>query len=343
MDGGPGLGWQRLHQFLETHERFLLTSHIFPEGDSIGSEVGLALHLREMGKAVSVVNPTPARDCYQFLLDLFPIHHLGDNGSGQIPKGTDAIVALDVGQWDYMGALAGPLRGSGLPVVVIDHHYPNEAFGNETFIDPDAASTGELVHEFLRWSGAQITPPMAHALYASVLFDTGGFRLAQTKNRTVLLAAELLRRGADHVQASQAIFQSESYERLALYRLSLERLQHERDGRLVWISLPHHVFLETCTTLHDGDGILDNLLTVQPVEIAVLLREIPGSGVRATFRSKGRHDVGAVAASLGGGGRPTASGVHLSMSLPEAEGVVLSMVRDLHAQVTPELVPPRLG
>jgi phosphoesterase RecJ-like protein len=337
MDGGPGRGWQQLHEIFDRHQRFLLTSHVFPEGDSLGSEVGLAHHLRNLGKSVVVMNPTPARDCYRFLFDLFPIHHLGENGTPPVPPGTEAIIVLDVGQWDYVGAFAGPIRSSGLPVVVIDHHHGQPDFGTAAFIDPDASSTGELIYQYLRWSEARITPPMAQSLYASILFDTWGLRLPQTTNQTVLLASELLRHGADHRQVTRAIFESESYERLDLYRRALERLRHELEGRLVWISIPDRVFRETGTSLHDGDGILDNLLAVQPVQLAALLREVPGHGVRVTFRSKGRHDVGMIAAGLGGGGRPTASGAFLLMSLPEAENLVLPMLRDLEAETVPAL------
>lgn len=330
MDAGPGRGWQSLHDIIERHGRFLLTSHIFPEGDSLGSEVALALHLRDRGKKVHVLNPTPPRDCYRFLLDAYPIHHLGENGEDPIPEGTEVVVALDVGQWDYMGGLGETLRTCGLPIVAIDHHHPSPDFTGLELIDPSATSTGELLYQFFRWSGVRITPDVAHALYTSVMFDTWGLRLPQTKNSTVLIAADLLRHGANHATIIRSIFQSESYERVDLYRRALADLRREREGRIAWISIPHAIFDDTGTTLHDADGILDNLLSIHEIDVCVLFREVQNAGVRVTFRSKGNHDVGAIAARLGGGGRPTAAGLFLSGCLDEAEGVILPIVRNLY-------------
>lgn len=335
MDVGPGRGWQSFHEIIEQYDRFLLTSHVFPEGDSLGSEVALALHLRDRGKRATILNPTPARSCYQSLIDLYPAHHLGENGLAPIPEDTEVIIALDVSQWDYLGALSGVLQDSGLPLVAIDHHHPGGDFGDLVLVDPTAASTGEMLYQFLRWAGAWISPPIAHAIYTSLMFDTGGLRAPHTTNRSVLVAADLLRHGVDHSAVARAIFQSESYPRTALYRKALEALRYEREGKIAWVSIPHTAFVETQTTLHDGDGILDNLLSISEIEICVLLREVAGSGVRVTFRSKGKHNVADVATRLGGGGRPTASGVFIPVSLTEAEGLILPIVRDLHASVDP--------
>ncbi|MBD3301713.1 MAG: hypothetical protein GF346_04640 [Candidatus Eisenbacteria bacterium] len=333
MDAGPGRGWQCFHEVIERHTRFLLTSHIFPEGDSLGSEVALALHLRQRGKTVHVVNPTPPRPCFQFLLDLFPIHHLTGNGIRPIPDEVEVVVALDVGRWDYIGSLAPVLRESELPRVVIDHHHPSEDFGHVALVDPQASSTSEMIYEFLRWSGARIDPQIAQALYAGVMFDTGGLRLPQARNSTVVMVADLIRRGADHRTVTQAIFESESYARMELLRRALGYLKRERNGRIAWISIPDCVFAETGTTLQDGDGILDHLLSIREIDVCALFRESSSDGVRVTFRSKGRHDVGMIAAHLGGGGRPNAAGVFLPCTLEEAEQRILPVLCDLYEAV----------
>ncbi|MDM7915522.1 MAG: bifunctional oligoribonuclease/PAP phosphatase NrnA [Candidatus Eisenbacteria bacterium] len=308
----------------------MLTSHVFPEGDSIGSEVALALHLRERGKTVQILNPTPARPCYRFLMDLFPARYLGQNGAPPIPPGTEILIALDVSQWSYIGPLAEILRSSGLPVVSVDHHHPIGDFGDLELIDPSACSTGEMLYHYFRWAGVRIDPDIAQALYASLMFDTGGLRLPQTTNRAVLVAADLLRHGADHASVARWIFQSESFERFDLYRRALANLRHERDGKVAWLSVPHTTFVETRTVLQDGDGILDNLLAIQNIDLCILFREVLGSGVRVTFRSKGKHDVGALATRIGGGGRPTAAGAFLPGTISEAEELVLPMVRRLY-------------
>jgi phosphoesterase RecJ-like protein len=336
MDDGPGRGWQSLHEVLSSHTSFLLTSHIFPEGDSIGSEVALGLHLQSMGKEVRILNPTPARECYSFLAEMIPVGVLtGADAApldGEAYSDVDVAIALDVGSWDYLGPLGELLIDRRLPLVVIDHHHPNPDFGDLAIVDTMATSTGEMVYEYLRWSGSRVTPDMAQALYTSIVSDTGGFRLPRSENRTVIMAADLLRMGADHATTSRAVFQSESYERFDLLRVALANMHVEEEGKLAWISLPQEAFAQTRTTLQDGDGILDHLLAIADLQTCVLFREVAGFGTRVTFRSKGVHDVGRIAHRLGGGGRPTAAGVFLPVSLTEAMDVVLTGLRELHAR-----------
>jgi bifunctional oligoribonuclease and PAP phosphatase NrnA len=336
MDVGPGRGWQSVHDIIEQHNTFLLTSHVFPEGDSIGSEIALALHLRDRRKKVYVLNPTKPRDCYRSLFDLYPVRHLGGKET-QIPRDVDVVIALDVSQWDYVGPMAEHLRSRALPIVAIDHHHADDSFGDLLLIDPSAGSTGEMIYQYLRWAGARITPQIAEAIYTSLMFDTGGLRLPHTTNRSVAIAADLLRLGADHASVSRTIFQGESFQRMALYRLALEALRHEQGGRIAYASLPFEAFEATGTVLQDGDGILDNLLAIREIEVCALFREAPEVGVRVTFRSKGRHDVGEIATRLGGGGRPTAAGVFLPLSLSEAEGLVMPMIRELYEADDPLL------
>lgn len=335
VDVGPGRGWQSLHDIVEQYSSFLLTSHIFPEGDSIGSEVALALHLRDRGKSARILNPTHARECYRNLLDFYPVHSLGENGHAPIPEGIEIIVALDVSQWDYLGPLAEPIRRSGLPTVAIDHHHADRAFADLLLDDPSAASTGEMLYEYLRWAGARITPQIAEAIYTSLMFDTGGLRLPHTTNHSVLVAGDLLRLGADHATVARTIFNGESFSRMALYCRALESLRQEQGGRIAYASLHSEVFDETGTVLQDGDGILDNFLSIRDIEVCVLFREAQDAGVRVTFRSKGRHDVGKIATQLGGGGRPTASGVFLPITMEQAEELVLPMVRQFYHAAVP--------
>ena len=335
MDVGPGKGWQTVHDIIESNSSFLLTSHVFPEGDSIGSEIALALYLRDRGKEVHILNPTKPRDCYRSLLDLFPVHHLGENGHPPIPSDVDIIFALDVSHWDYLGPLGEEVRAANLPMVAIDHHHPDNDFADLLLIDPTAGSTGEMIYQYLRWAGARISPQIAEAIYTSLMFDTGGLRLPHTTNRSVMVAADLLRLGADHATVARTIFQGESFQRMALYRRALEVLRKERGGSIAYASLSNEVFAETDTVLQDGDGILDNLLSIREIEICALFREAREIGVRVTFRSKGRFDVGEIATQLGGGGRPTAAGVFLPVTMAEAEEIVLPMMRGLF-----EVAPP---
>jgi len=324
---GLAAQWTRLQEIVDAAESFLLTSHIYPEADSIGSEVALALHLRHLGKEVLVVNDGPTVERYEFLTRLFPSGTYEDLAAHPDPDRFDVAVCLDVSSWDYTGRIGEWIQRAGTSVVAVDHHHAgDEKFGVLDIIMKEASSAGEVLYHYFRATDALITPAMAEALYASILFDTWGFRLSNTKNDTIRIAAELLELGANHRHVCTHLFEAETWARMHLLRLALGTLQRECDGRLAWLSISEDLFRLANAEFVDADGILDFLLALQGVEVCVMFRELPGSGIKATFRSKGRQDVGTLAEGLGGGGRTTASGVLLPTQMHEAIADVLPQV-----------------
>jgi bifunctional oligoribonuclease and PAP phosphatase NrnA len=339
-------GWQALRRVIAGADRFLLTSHVFPEGDAIGSEVALAQHLRLLGKEVVICNDGPPTERYRFLTRHCPVHLTED--AWPEPGWIDAAICVDVSSWDYLGAAAGRIRAARPVVVSIDHHRAPAPFGDLDLIVEDAAATGEILYRYLTATEAQITPGMAEALYAAILFDTWGFRQPNTDNETLRLATEILARGVDHRAVCTHLFEADSFPKLDLLRLALGTLRSECGGRLAWLVIPEDLFLATGAEFADGDGILDNLLSLREVEICVMFRQQGNRGVKATFRSKGSHDVGSLARELGGGGRATASGVLLSMSISDAVDRVLPRVHALVGGARwrladPELILPRVS
>ncbi len=316
--------WDRLCEIIDASESFLLTSHLFPEADSIGSEIALAHHLRRIGKKrVHIVNHGDSLERYPFLTRHYPIGGLETLGPTPNPDLYDVAFCLDVSSWDYTGAIGEWIQKSGTDVVAVDHHRSHERFGVLDVIMEEAAAAGEVLFHYFKATGAEITEVMAEALYASILFDTQGFRLSNTSNQTLRVANELLDHGADHRYISAQLFERESWARVQLLRLALGTLQRECDGRLAWLSISDDLFRLANAQFVDGDGILDFLLGLHGVEVCAMFRQLGNEGIKATFRSKGRQDVGALAEDLGGGGRATASGVLLKMQMHEAIGHVL--------------------
>jgi len=320
--------WQALRRVIDEADRFLLTTHVFPEGDAIGSEVALALHLRSLGKQVVVLNDAPTLDRYRFLTRHHPILAWSDDARWPEPGWPQVAICLDVSAWDYLGAAGRWIRAARPRIVSIDHHHTPVSFGDLDLILQDAAATGEVLYRYFRGTHAAITPEMAEALYASILFDTWAFRLPNAGNETLKIAAEILAYGVDHREVCRALFETDTYPKLDLLRLALGTLRSECDGRLAWLVIPEDLFLATGAEFCDGDGILDYLLSLRDVEVCVMFRQQGSRGVKATFRSKGRHDVGRLAELLGGGGRTTAAGVLLSASISDAVDQVLP---SLHA------------
>lgn len=320
--------WEGLRALLGRARRILLTSHVYPEADSIGSEVALALHLQQLGKKVVVANETAALERYEFLTRLYPVMGLEALGPPR-PAPFDLVVFLDVSSWDYTGRMGDWVRASGIEVCSVDHHHPNGPFGVLDISHEEAASAGEVLYHYFRWSDAPITPAMAEALYASLLFDTCGFRHGNTRNDTIRVANELLELGANHPEVCRNLFEVESWPRMHLLRLALGTLQKQCGGRLAWITVSADLFRLAGAEFVDGDGILDQLLPLKGVEVCVMFRQLEHRGIKVTFRSKGAQDVGILAESLGGGGRRTASGALLPVSMHAAIEEVLPKVRAL--------------
>ncbi len=315
--------------------RILLASHIFPEPDAVGSEAALARHLGWQGREVWVQNPSPIPEFSRYLTALAGLparrwHH----GSARIPE-HDLIILLDVSDWDYMGALGGELKHSPAPKILFDHHQSRAPEGALALIDPEASATGEVLYRYFLATGARIDSPMAQALYASILFDTGSFRFRNARDETLLIASELIRLGASHRETVARLFENESFSRVELLTAALAHVASELNGRVAWTFLTEEMFERTGTTAADADGIIDHLMAVRGVELAVLFRDLAPAGVKVTLRSKGRHNVGLLAARLGGGGRPTASGATLPGSLKDASERVIAEVRALVAATEP--------
>lgn len=317
---------EQARALIESAPRILLCSHVFPEADSVGSESAFARYLGHLGRSVHVCNPTPVLDIYRFLVDLSGVPpERWRHGDGRVPE-HDLVIILDVNDWDYMGDLGRVLSRSPAPKLLFDHHQHSGQIADAALIDTDASATGEVLYRYFLATGAEIDPAMAAALYASILFDTGGFRFRNTRDDTLLIASELIRRGASHTETAARLFENESFARVELLTAALSRVRSDQGGRIAWTYITDDMFTHTGTSAVDADGIVDQLMTIRGVELGILFRELQQERVKVTFRSKGAPDVSAYAETLGGGGRKTAAGVTLGGSLKEAMATVLSLV-----------------
>lgn len=324
--------WDALRDIIDRTDRFLLTTHAFPEGDAIGSEIALSLYLKSLGKQVLVLNDGPPLERYEFLTRHYPVLSWQDPGAWPEPGWVQTAICLDVSTWEYLGPVGRWIRGSRPYVVSIDHHHLKVPFGDLDVVVGEASATGEILYRFFKAVGAEITPPLAEALYASILFDTWGFRLPNSTNDSLRLAAELLDYGVDHRAVCRNLFETDTLPKLDLMRLALGSLRSDCGGKLVWLAIPHDLFRATGTRFVDADGLLDMLLGIRDVEVCAMFRQQENRGIKATFRSKGKHDVSGLAEGLGGGGRTTASGVLLPMAMADAMDCVLPLLYEMLAR-----------
>ncbi len=303
-----------------------LTTHVNADGDGAGSEVAVARWLEDRGVEATIVNPTPFPDGFAFLLDGLEARTPGEDAGRRALAEADLLLVLDTSERSRLGAVADHLEGKR--VAVIDHH-PDapDAVGDVVARDPDACSTGELVHDLLRGADAELTPPVARALYVAVVTDTGSFRFGNTDARAHELAADLLRAGVDVEGMFRHIFARYTPEGLDLLRRALDTLAVDEGRRLAWITVTREDLEASGATAEDREGLVEYARRLRGAEVAVLFREIPGGRTKVSLRSNGAVDVAAAAREFGGGGHRQAAGILLERPLEEARREVLARLR----------------
>jgi phosphoesterase RecJ-like protein len=309
-------------------QRVCLTTHVNPDGDGLGSEVGLAHLLRARDLTVSITNPTPTPARFQFLFDELPGVDRTSEAVKEIRR-ADVIVVLDISELGRLGMLAEPVRDRGVPVACIDHHVsPGLLPPGPRYVDPTASATGELVFEIAKANGWVIEQPAARGLYVALLTDTGGFRFSNTHPRTLRIAAELLETGLDPEGIYLDVYARAPEGRPRLLGEALQTLVVESDVGLAWVTIPPGAVERLGLTSDDLDGVVEYPRSIQGVRMALLFREVSAGRVKVSLRSVGRVDVAAFAKQFGGGGHTKAAGLAVVGSLAEVQGTVLAAARD---------------
>jgi phosphoesterase RecJ-like protein len=304
------------------YDSFVISTHVSPEGDAVGSELGLALSLMKMGKKVSVINADPVPDFLKFL-----------PGSGLIKRGErvdephDALIVVDC-EPDRTG-LKDLEKAPVKKTINIDHHVTNPKTADIYWVNPDAAAAGEMVYDLLLELGAPIDSEVATNLYTCIFTDTGSFRYTNTDHDALVKSARLLDYGVNTWEIAENIYESKSFGRMKLLGLVLAGIEKSEDGRVAWVTVREEYYSMTGTSAEDTDSFINYPRAAKGVEVAVLFREVGPDKVKVSFRSKGRVDVSRCAQSFGGGGHPNASGAVIEKGLDETKATVLPKVVEL--------------
>ncbi len=328
------------HEFVASHKSFLLTTHINPDGDGLGSEVAMAHWLRSLGRTVRVLNDSVIPTAFLFLARTQVFEVFEAELGQQRLAGSDALIVLDTSNRQRIGRLSPLLDQHLLPIAVVDHHVSHAGFGRVNVIEPDASSTGEIVFELIRESGAQITPDIAEALYVALMTDTGSFRYSNTDSHAHRMAAELLGHGVDPQKVHSQVNSHASAGRLRFFGEVLSRLELLDQGRLVVLEASPDQFQRHGLTGADTEGLVDMPRTIAGVDVVALFSEVEAGKVKVSLRSTGRVAIDQVCSRLGGGGHAHAAGVLLRGTRAEARARVLPELEKVLAGVEP-LSPER--
>jgi len=306
----------------------VLTSHVNPDGDGIGSEVALVHLLRGEGKDLKIANPSPTPARFDFLFRDLP----GIDRSGEAVKTirrADLIVVLDISDQGRLGHLGQAVQARGVPVVCLDHHAsPGTLPEGPRYLDPRAAATGELVYEVAVANGWPLTVPAARALYVALLTDTGGFRFSNTHPRTLRIAADLLETGIDPESIYLDVYANAPEGRHRLLAETLQTLVVEPDLGLAWVTVPPGAIERHGVSADDLEGIVEFPRSIAGVRMAILFRQLSQGRIKVSLRSVGDVDVARFAHNLGGGGHAKAAGVAVLGSLSEIQQQILQAARD---------------
>ncbi len=321
--------WDDLIELLNAHERLLLTTHINPDGDAIGSLVGLGLYLEELGKTALLVIEHPVPPMYRFLDPEGSVRQYEPGRDDPEIAACDMAIVLDVGALDRVGGLEKPLRRHEVPIACIDHHATNNGFADVNIVRPEAASTASLILDLIRSMGHTPSPRVAEALYVGLATDTGWFRFPNASPQAFRDAAVLVEAGADVPGVYEAVYENHSAASLRLLGLALASLQTDCDGQLAWITLTQAMFEETGADESETEGIIDHARRLGGAEILILFRELADGGTRVSLRAKHDLDVAALAARFGGGGHRKAAGIALDSPPATTIPTLLAAARDL--------------
>jgi len=315
----PLMARRTIAQMLDHAGSVLLGTHVNPDGDAIGSILGLGHVLRQQGKQVWQVCPSPVPERFTFLP--------GHQGVVQeLPDwDPDLVVILDCSDLQRLAYLYSDALLGRIPSVNIDHHATNEYFAAVNWVDPSMAATTEMLAVLLADMGWSLDETVATCLLTGLHTDSLGFRTATTRPRTLRLAADLMAAGASMTEIVSQLYDSKPRATLRIWGSALACMKE--DGPLVWTAISRDMLARAGADGESLNGIVGFMRSTADVEVAVLFSEAPDGRIRTEFRSKGRVNVADIAYQLGGGGHPAASGCSLPGPLEEAERIVLAEVR----------------
>ena len=309
---------------LEKDNNYLLVGHVIPDGDCVGSLLGLYQGLCAMGKKAGILLQDPVPALYGYL----PHAHIIQS-PGQLAVFNGVAVFLDCSDEERVGEQSLEVLTHSKSSINIDHHLSNNLFADFNYVDAQAAATAEIIYHLLLELKVEITPGIANALYAGIIMDTGSFLNGNTTTASMCISADLIAKGANVNQARINLFESKTWGEIRLMQLALQNMEISEDGKIAWITLP----LADLTAIDAADffpeGIINYTRMIKGVEVGLLFRETENEEVKIGFRSKMNVNVAAIAEQFNGGGHKQAAGARQQGNIAEVSSRVIQSVKDV--------------
>jgi phosphoesterase RecJ-like protein len=306
---------QAIQEFIaafRTSQRVVLTTHVNPDGDGLGSEIALACWLKERGIETAIINHSPTPAVYRWLDPRAMIRTFEKARDTTTLRSADLIITLDANHPERLRSMQEAVLASPATKAVIDHHLDPHPFASLTLIDEDATSTGELVFRLLTaGDGKPLTDEIASALYCAILTDTGSFRYPRVDPEIHQIAARLIENGADPVTIYTRVYEQWSRGRIHLLGEMLAGLDTTAGGRIAHVSVTREMLARTGTSEEDTDNFTLYPMSVEGVQAGILFLEL-AEGVKVSFRSRGSIPINELAKEFGGNGHMNAAGARIN-------------------------------
>jgi len=328
----PKTSLNAIQREIQQHQNFILTTHVNPDGDGLGSQIALARYLRSAAggkKTVHILNSSPTPHNYAFLDPREEIEVYSSRRHDHLVSEAQVVFIVDISDWERLRELGQVIRPMAIRKICIDHHPMDKKFGDVDLINPKASSTGEIIFELLEGLGATLDAKSAEALYTALLTDTGGFRFSNTSAFTHKVVARLIEAGASPQMIYENVYESQSPAKIRLFARALGSLKFEFQGKLVWFAISQAMLRETGAQPRDTEGFADYPRSIEGVELSLMFLETEAGKVKVSFRSKGQHVINGLANRFGGGGHAFAAGALIEGPLPQAIDWVLSETKEL--------------
>jgi len=322
--------FQKAVELIGKSDTILITTHTRPDGDACGCMAAMDDVLTALGKKVKLILLSPLPEWYEFLFaEKLPV--LGEDVSlEQLKQGRfaepDLIMIIDTNSYSQLPQFDKYLKRAGKPVLVIDHHVTADGLGDVELVERDAAATGLIVFDFLKYANWPIIEKIAEALFVATATDTGWFQFNNTDSRVFHCCAELIDAGANPSEIYHKLYQNFSHQRLKLMAAMFNTLELHLDGRFATQHLLQRDFQQSGAAHKDTENLIDECRRISTVEAAALFVELKDGRLRCSLRSRGAVDVGKIAQKFGGGGHKMAAGLYLSPPLENAKQLILTEI-----------------
>lgn len=321
------INWPEFVEVIRSHQRFLLTSHIRPDCDALGSELGMAEVLESLGKEVIIVNGHATPPNLAFIDPKKRIKTLGiDVAVDNLPE-IDVLMILDTSAWAQLGPMSEVVKTTKAKRIILDHHVSEDDLGATAFKNTKAEAAGRLVLEAAEHLGVALTPEIAVPLFAAIATDTGWFRFGSATAFTYRSIAKLIDAGAKPAEIFRDLYETDTLGRARLRGTILSNIALELNGRLAHTYVLSEDFAKTGALPSDTEDVVNSLLAIAGTQFAVILVEQPSGGFKISFRSRCQVDCSQLAGQFGGGGHKAAAGAFVPGAFIEAQTKVLDAVR----------------